>query len=87
MITLTKLTLPLYSATLEGKAYDNGTEYEMVIITKWSDRTENATEVGRKVFYFDSSRSYLDNNKTKESWCEWFYNNYKDRHRFMIEEV
>lgn len=50
---------PLYSATLEGDAYDGDTRYEMVIITKWTDRTAKAKELSRKVFYFTPDREYL----------------------------
>ena len=32
----------LYTYTLEGKCYDaDRTEYEMVLVSRWSDRTEN----------------------------------------------
>ena len=42
---------PLYTASLEGKSYDKGTAYELVIITKWSDNTASAREVERKAYY------------------------------------
>ena len=31
---------PLYTAELAGQSWDKDTRYEMVIVTKWTDRTE-----------------------------------------------
>lgn len=36
----------LYTYTLEGKCYDaDRTEYEMVLVSRWSDRTKKAKVV------------------------------------------
>ena len=42
----------LYTAELVGVKYDGNKKYEMVIITKWKDTTEDAPEEGHKGYYF-----------------------------------
>ena len=54
---MTKTKYPLYSGEMCGDIYGDGRCYEMVIITQWSNREENATEVQRKVYYFDLGKS------------------------------
>lgn len=55
---MTKTKYPLYSGEMCGASYDDkGKRYEMVIITQWSSRAKNATEVQRKVYYFDLGKS------------------------------
>ncbi len=50
----------LYTYELAGKSYgDDGVEYEMVLVSHWSDRTENAKEVGKKCFYFIGKTSQI----------------------------
>ena len=57
-------TYPLYSASLEGKSYENGIEYELVIITKWSDHSPSATEVGHKALPQKKTRTLLPPRKS-----------------------
>ena len=42
----------LYTAELVGVKYDGNKKYEMVIITKWKDTTEDSPEEGHKGYYF-----------------------------------
>lgn len=76
---------PLYTATLEGAAYDGSDRYEMVIITQWTDRTKNAKEVCHKVYYFESDRYYLQSNLTNEEWCANIFASFKEYSKIMIE--
>ena len=85
MNTVNDNNYPLYSATLEGKLYDKGVEYEMIIITKWTDRTEKAKEVSHKVFYFEPDRQYLSRYIDQEEWCKNIFKNYKEYSRIAIE--
>lgn len=43
----------LYTAELAGQSWDKDKRYEMVIITKWKDRTDKSPEVGHKAYYFN----------------------------------
>lgn len=76
---------PLYTATLEGYAYDGKNKYKMVIITKWSDRTENAKEVCHKTYYFEPDTEYLREKCTNEEWCANIFSSFKEYSRIMIE--
>ena len=76
---------PLYSATLENTVYDGNDKYEMVIVIKWSDRTEKAKEVCRKVYYFEHDRKYLQRNLTNEEWCANIFASFKEYSKIMIE--
>lgn len=76
---------PLYTAELAGQIWDNDTRYEMVIVTKWTDSTENSKEVSHKVYYFTPDCEYLKDNIKKEEWCKDLYENYKENERFKIE--
>ena len=80
-------TYPLYSASLEGKSYENGIEYDLVIITKWSDRSPSATEVGHKAYYFYNANIYVIKNENNEDWCCGIYENYPEYSKFTTEEV
>lgn len=75
---------PLYSGELSGSCWDKDTLYEMVIITKWSDRTENAKQIFRKTFYFSPDYKYLEENIKKEDWCREIYENNIMFERFKI---
>lgn len=75
---------PLYSGELSGSCWDKDTLYEMVIITKWSDRTENAKEIFHKTFYFSPDYKYLEENIKKEDWCREIYENNIMFERFKI---
>lgn len=63
---------PLYTYELCGQSYrqtDNH-PYEMVIITQWSSREENAKEVCHKTYYFDSYPSEIKTILSKEKELE-----------------
>lgn len=50
----------LYTYELAGKSYDNnGIEYEMVLVSYWSDRTEKAKELERKCFYIAGTQQQI----------------------------
>lgn len=49
----------LYTAYLAGTSYDGNKKYEMVIITKWKDTTEDSPEEGHKAYYFTPDNKYL----------------------------
>lgn len=50
----------LYTYTLEGKCYDaDRTEYEMVLVSHWSDRTEKAKELEWKCFYIIGTQQQI----------------------------
>ena len=50
----------LYTAHLAGTSYDGNKKYEMVIITKWKDTTEDSPEEGHKVYYFTPDNKYVE---------------------------
>ena len=77
---------PLYTASLEGKSYDNGTEYQLVIITKWSDNTNSAKEIEHKAYYINAPYSYLGKRKEDENWCKELFN-YPEYSKFTTKEV
>ena len=77
---------PLYTASLEGKSYDKGTSYELVIITKWSDRTASAKELERKAYYIDAPYAYLEKRKDDENWCNSIFT-YPEYSKFITMEV
>lgn len=85
VIKESKKQYPLYTATLEGAAYDGNDRYEMVMITKWSDRTEKAKEICHKTYYFESDRDYLQRNLTNEEWCANIFASFKEYSKIMIE--
>lgn len=50
----------LYTYTLEGKCYDTDrTEYEMVLVFHWSDRTEKAKQLEQKCFYIIGTQQQI----------------------------
>ena len=57
---------PLYTAELAGQSWDKNTKYEMVIVIKWSDRTEKSKEVSHKAYYFTPDFEYLKDNIRNE---------------------
>ena len=59
--------------------------YEMVIITKWKDTTENSPEEGHKAYYFTSDNEYLSECIKDEDWCRQIYETYPENTRFRIE--
>ena len=81
-------TYPLYSASMQGKAYDsNGTEYELVIVTKWTDRTETAKEIEHKAYYFYKSNEIVERNQTNEEWCRNVFENYPEYTKFTTRQM
>lgn len=77
---------PLYTASLEGKSYDKGTPYQLVIVTKWSNRTNAAKEVERKAYYIDAPYSYLEKKKEDENWCKELFE-YPEYSKLTVKEV
>lgn len=53
---MSKTNYPLYSGTLEGDVYDEGKCFQLVIVTHWSSRKANATEILHKAYYFEKTR-------------------------------
>lgn len=62
----------LYTAHLAGISYDGNNKYEMVIITKWKDKTEDSSEEGHKEYYFTPDNKYLECIRD-ENWCRRIY--------------
>lgn len=85
--TMSEKKFPLYTAELAGKSYDNvnGIEYEMVIITQWTDRTEKAKEVCHKTYYFEPDRNYLHRHIQNEEWCANIFASFKEYSKIRIE--
>lgn len=55
---MNKTKYPLYSGEICYDTYDDdGRCYKMVVITQWSSRKKNATEVQHKAYYFEQSNS------------------------------
>lgn len=77
---------PLYTASLEGKSYDNGTVYQLVIITKWSDDTACAKEISHKAYYINAPYGYLEKKKENEDWCKEIFE-YPEYSKFITKEV
>ena len=75
----------LYTAHLAGTSYDGNNKYEMVIITKWKDTTDDSPEEGRKAYYFTSDSKYLTECIKNENWCKRIYEAYPENTRFRIE--
>lgn len=68
----------LYTAYFAGSQYDsNGDKYEMIIVTKWKDQTDNSPEEGHKRYYCrDASR--FDSFYKNEEWCKNIYENFQE---------
>ena len=75
----------LYTAHLDGTSYDGSKKYEMVIITKWKDKTEDSPEEGRKAYYFAPDNKCLTECIKDENWCKRIYEAYPENTRFRIE--
>ena len=75
----------LYTAYLAGTSYDGNKKYEMVIITKWKDKTEDSPEEGRKTYYFTPDNKYLSEWIKDENWCRLIYEIHPENTRFGIE--
>lgn len=75
----------LYTAHLAGTSYDGNKKYEMVIITKWKDTTEDSSEEGHKAYYFTPDNKYLSECIKDENWCRLIYETHPENTRFRIE--
>lgn len=75
----------LYTAHLAGTSYDGNKKYEMVIITKWKDTTDDSPEEGHKAYYFTPDNKYLTECIKDENWCKRIYEAYPENTRFRIE--
>lgn len=77
----------LYTAHLAGRKYDKDKIYQMVIITKWKDTTEDSPEENHKAYYFSPYDSkYLKECIKDENWCRRIYEMYPENERFRIEQ-
>ena len=72
----------LYTAELVGVKYDGNKKYEMVIITKRKDTTEDSPEEG---YYFTPDDKYLSECIKDEDWCRRIYEECPENTRFRIE--
>lgn len=54
---MNKTKYPLYSGEICYDTYDDDRCYKTVIITQWSSRAENATEVQHKAYYFEKTNN------------------------------
>ena len=72
----------LYTAQLAGEKYDGDKKYEMVIITKWKDKTEDSPEEGHKAYYFTPDNKYLSECIKDENWCRLIYEIHPENTRF-----
>lgn len=75
----------LYTAELAGQSWDKDKRYELVIITKWKDRTDKSPEEGHKAYYFTTDNRYLSECIKDEDWCRRIYEAYSENTRFRIE--
>lgn len=75
----------LYTAELVGVKYDGNKKYEMVIITKWKDRTDKSSAEGHKVYYFNPDFDLLAKQIKDENWCKEIYENHSEYTRFKIK--
>ena len=75
----------LYTAELAGQSWDKDKRYEIVIITKWKDRTDKSSEVGHKAHYFNPDFDLLAKQIKDEEWCKEIYENYSEYTRFKIK--
>lgn len=81
-------TYPLYTVSFEGKSYDeNKAEYELVIITKWTDHSASAREDGHKAYYFHNANDYIWKNRNNEDVCKEIYENYPEYSKLTTKEV
>ena len=73
---------PLYTAELTGEYWEKGQKYEMVIITKWKDKTEASSEEAHKAFYFASNCEVLRTKIRNPYWLRHIYETYKENTKF-----
>lgn len=74
---MNKTKYPLYSGEICGESYDDkGKRYKLVIITQWSSRAENATEVQHKAYYFEKTNNIhfkLSKTLDNEDYCRQIF--------------
>ena len=75
----------LYTAELVGQAWDKDKRYEMVIVTKWKDRTNESLEEGHKAYYFNPDFVLLAKQIKDENWCKEIYENYPQYAKLKIK--
>lgn len=75
----------LYTAELAGEIWDKDKKYEMVIITKWKDRTDKSPEERHKAYYFSSDFNWLIKKTKDENWCKEIYENYPEYTKLIIK--
>lgn len=75
----------LYTYELAGKSYDaDGTEYKIVLMFRWSDRTEKAEELEQKCFYFIGTKQQIKKLlKTESEVRTLFYNRNYSKFRII----
>lgn len=76
----------LYTLEMCGEILEKGEQYEMVIITHWSNRTDTARELGRRAAYIKNKALDVKKYFSNESTLEDFYNSYEQFTRFCIED-
>lgn len=83
----------LYTYELAGKSYDNnGIEYEMILVSHWSDRTEKAKELERKCFYIIGTKEQIikmlrTESEIKTLFCNPNYSKFKIIERMEVERI
>lgn len=75
----------LYTAYIAGISYDKEKEYQMVIITKWKDRTDESISEGHKAYYFIGDYKHIQELIYDENWCKRIYKTYPESTRFVVE--
>ena len=73
----------LYTARFAGGIWDKDKKYEMVIVTKWKDRTDESPKEGHKAYYFNANYSDIEELIYDEMWCKRIYA-YPQYTRFVI---
>lgn len=76
----------LYTAYITGTSQDGNKEYERVIITKWKDRTDESSEEGSKIYYFNADYNDIEELIYNETWCKRIYATYPQNTRLWIEK-
>lgn len=75
----------LYTAELTGQVLDRDKRYEVVIITKWKDRTDESSSEGHKAYFFNPDFNLLAKQIKDEDWCKEIYESYPQYTRLKIK--
>ena len=70
----------------EDEIWSNGEKYKAVIITHWTDKTENVKEGSKKIFYFIGRESDIREYFRTEKEIEDFYHANKQYDKFSIKK-